>query len=101
MLMRKNLNVMTLVLLIVSLLLELACLWLDVSRDLYRIIVVRYIFALALGVWLAFNYNKISYKWLVPLSGLSVIYIRSEEHTSELQSRGHLVCRLMLEHKKS
>jgi len=75
MLMRKNLNVMTLVLLIVSLLLELACLWLDVSRDLYRIIVVRYIFALALGVWLAFNYNKISYKWLVPLSGLSVIYI--------------------------
>src|SRR5690625_3780381 len=26
--------------------------------------------------------------------------IRSEEHTSELQSRGHLVCRLLLEKKK-
>src|SRR5690625_5987789 len=26
---------------------------------------------------------------------------RSEEHTSELQSRGHLVCRLLLETKKS
>src|SRR5690625_508592 len=26
---------------------------------------------------------------------------RSEEHTSELQSRGHLVCRLLLEKKKS
>src|SRR5690625_4708896 len=26
-------------------------------------------------------------------------YIRSEEHTSELQSRGHLVCRLLLEKK--
>src|SRR5690625_5019905 len=28
------------------------------------------------------------------------IYNRSEEHTSELQSRGHLVCRLLLEKKK-
>src|SRR5207253_8067695 len=26
---------------------------------------------------------------------------RSEEHTSELQSRGHLVCRLLLEKKKT
>src|SRR5690625_598243 len=28
-------------------------------------------------------------------------YGRSEEHTSELQSRGHLVCRLLLEKKKN
>src|SRR5437870_8491397 len=28
------------------------------------------------------------------------ISLRSEEHTSELQSRGHLVCRLLLEKKK-
>src|SRR5690625_2062556 len=27
------------------------------------------------------------------------VYVRSEEHTSELQSRGHLVCRLLLENK--
>src|SRR5690625_2556119 len=27
-------------------------------------------------------------------------YLRSEEHTSELQSRGHLVCRLLLEKQK-
>src|SRR5690625_6631105 len=27
--------------------------------------------------------------------------LRSEEHTSELQSRGHLVCRLPLEKKKT
>src|SRR5439155_16127501 len=26
-------------------------------------------------------------------------YVRSEEHTSELQSRGHLVCRLLREKK--
>src|SRR5437660_5075511 len=30
----------------------------------------------------------------------SVLLTRSEEHTSELQSRGHLVCRLLLEKKK-
>src|SRR5690625_6527796 len=28
-------------------------------------------------------------------------FCRSEEHTSELQSRGHLVCRLLLEKKKT
>src|SRR3989442_3169499 len=30
----------------------------------------------------------------------SVVVLRSEEHTSELQSRPHLVCRLLLEKKK-
>src|SRR5207253_6831214 len=30
-------------------------------------------------------------------TGARVIESRSEEHTSELQSRGHLVCRLLLE----
>src|SRR5690625_4942897 len=30
-----------------------------------------------------------------------IILIRSEEHTSELQSRGHLVCRLLLEKNKN
>src|SRR3712207_7314578 len=32
--------------------------------------------------------------------GLSVVCLRSEEHTSELQSRQYLVCRLLLEKKK-
>src|SRR5690625_6645963 len=31
----------------------------------------------------------------------SALLGRSEEHTSELQSRGHLVCRLLLEKKKN
>src|SRR5690625_3275902 len=31
---------------------------------------------------------------------LQRLQARSEEHTSELQSRGHLVCRLLLEKKK-
>src|SRR5690625_5858103 len=40
---------------------------------------------------------------ILAASGLSFLGIgaqpRSEEHTSELQSRGHLVCRLLLEKK--
>src|SRR3989442_7504429 len=39
----------------------------------------------------AFSYNPIAFR---------VQVIRSEEHTSELQSRPHLVCRLLLEKKK-
>src|SRR5690625_6793303 len=35
-----------------------------------------------------------------PEDGLDTRKPRSEEHTSELQSRGHLVCRLLLEKKK-
>src|SRR5207253_11472782 len=31
----------------------------------------------------------------------STALLRSEEHTSELQSRGHLVCRLLLEKKNT
>src|SRR5690625_6680691 len=31
---------------------------------------------------------------------MDLLFKRSEEHTSELQSRGHLVCRLLLEKKK-
>src|SRR2546422_3618604 len=34
------------------------------------------------------------------LSAVMLTYPRSEEHTSELQSRLHLVCRLLLEKKK-
>src|SRR5690625_6631620 len=44
----------------------------------------------------ATNYNGFNL-----ISGtVNQLYYRSEEHTSELQSRGHLVCRLLLEKKK-
>src|SRR6266498_5013541 len=33
------------------------------------------------------------------LAGIDLVRTRSEEHTSELQSRPHLVCRLLLEKK--
>src|SRR6267143_7279835 len=40
--------------------------------------------------------------WIAVLSSLNVAaqQARSEEHTSELQSQFHLVCRLLLEKKK-
>src|SRR5690554_7068377 len=37
------------------------------------------------------------WQWRIPLQHRT----RSEEHTSELQSRPHLVCRLLLEKKKT
>src|SRR2546422_2913998 len=37
-------------------------------------------------------------EWTVPVGDAQA---RSEEHTSELQSRLHLVCRLLLEKKKA
>src|SRR5690625_6452389 len=45
---------------------------------LHGILILLGVIAIAYGYWLG----------------------RSEEHTSELQSRGHLVCRLLLEKKK-
>src|SRR5436305_11117759 len=39
--------------------------------------------------------------WGYPLSLEGSAPSRSEEHTSELQSRPHLVCRLLLEKKKN
>src|SRR5690625_6837287 len=53
--------------------------------------------------------NAISHHWftLFRAKGLADSHIlevphpRSEEHTSELQSRGHLVCRLLLEKKNT
>src|SRR5207253_11516273 len=38
--------------------------------------------------------------WSSSCTSLRSHRLRSEEHTSELQSRGHLVCRLLLEKKK-
>src|SRR5258708_7986304 len=38
--------------------------------------------------------------FFAPLAGPDAALARSEEHTSELQSPDHLVCRLLLEKKK-
>src|SRR5258708_18870784 len=49
-------------------------------------LIVRWGLLALLGLW--------SWKALL-------LYVRSEEHTSELQSPDHLVCRLLLEKKKT
>src|SRR5690606_41612437 len=45
--------------------------------------------------------STISINWILFLFGSTIISRRSEEHTSELQSRENLVCRLLLEKKKT
>src|SRR5688572_31566325 len=37
----------------------------------------------------------------VPFGLIGIVEVRSEEHTSELQSQSNLVCRLLLEKKKN
>src|SRR5690625_6765990 len=40
--------------------------------------------------------STVAFSAIGTLVGLQSLLTRSEEHTSELQSRGHLVCRLLL-----
>src|SRR5690625_6036045 len=54
----------------------------------------EFILLLAAPIMLAYSYFRYVF------SGIEHTEVRSEEHTSELQSRGHLVCRLLLEKKK-
>src|SRR3712207_8431850 len=45
------------------------------------------------------SFGKVRASW-AEVGGDTDPYMRSEEHTSELQSRQYLVCRLLLEKKK-
>src|SRR2546430_3717137 len=45
--------------------------------------------------------SKIPHAHLLSCPTLAGTFVRSEEHTSELQSQSNLVCRLLLEKKKS
>src|SRR5690606_40409879 len=61
----------------------------------------RFFFALIAGILLAY-----AFQWIMTCISLATgatalkAATRSEEHTSELQSRENLVCRLLLEKKK-
>src|SRR5690625_6140704 len=44
--------------------------------------------------------RRTEFRLTLPDGSMKFSTSRSEEHTSELQSRGHLVCRLLLEKKK-
>ncbi|MCD2136739.1 acyltransferase family protein [Salinicoccus halitifaciens] len=75
MVLKKNLTAGVIALFFISILVDAICMMMDVPGSVYRIIVVRYIFALVLGVWLALNTKNINYKWLIPLAILSAVYI--------------------------
>src|SRR5207253_7648969 len=47
-----------------------------------------------------YNVHRSATSGFAPSAANRIGQSRSEEHTSELQSRGHLVCRLLLEKKK-
>src|SRR2546422_4867610 len=47
------------------------------------------------------NYSVVMRKLETLIPSIDDLKLRSEEHTSELQSRLHLVCRLLLEKKKN
>src|SRR5690348_17445015 len=51
----------------------------------------------SIGGWKGINESDMI---LMPEANTAIIDPRSEEHTSELQSPVHLVCRLLLEKKK-
>src|SRR6266508_6535509 len=51
-------------------------------------------------IWRGWPIEKLLLFFAGHLEGGQPALDRSEEHTSELQSRGHLVCRLLLEKKK-
>src|SRR3712207_7889091 len=56
--------------------------------------------AIATGVALAAQWNRAADEIGALTPGALLASGRSEEHTSELQSRQYLVCRLLLEKKK-
>src|SRR5256886_10175457 len=47
-----------------------------------------------------FGTGRFVHNYSTPLCGVARSELRSEEHTSELQSQSNLVCRLLLEKKK-
>src|SRR3712207_9025203 len=63
---------------------------LEIAGVVFRMYPKRTFVGLALFTGQAFLYNAIFFTYALVLT-------RSEEHTSELQSRQYLVCRLLLE----
>src|SRR5690554_7129606 len=65
-------------------------------RNIKTSFVPLYFLVLLLAGFIYAIYNRYKYDGLAELILGIYLVIRSEEHTSELQSRPHLVCRLLL-----
>src|SRR3712207_7780160 len=57
-------------------------------------------FAAAFAMALNTTFQALVSRSVISSGGAKALFERSEEHTSELQSRQYLVCRLLLEKKK-
>src|SRR5690606_40034905 len=55
---------------------------------------------IAMLIGFSTRWRFVNYLWALPGRIMERMPVRSEEHTSELQSRENLVCRLLLEKKK-
>src|SRR5690625_6815288 len=79
----------------------------DITSLVKAVVLIANVLPVFTGFWLAlyFTNTSLAAHWdtlLLTLIGSTLVMagaLRSEEHTSELQSRGHLVCRLLLEKK--
>src|SRR5690625_6601710 len=80
---------------LVTILLIIACTDIAMALD-YFIIHMNVLFVIIYGL---FFYARTRRPFFTALYTF-ICALRSEEHTSELQSRGHLVCRLLLAKKK-
>src|SRR2546422_4038825 len=71
------------------------------STSAASLVTVAYSITPGVNVWSAISGGAYELDGIWGSSGTDLFAVRSEEHTSELQSRLHLVCRLLLEKKKT
>src|SRR5690625_1541988 len=67
------------------------------TGDIFNLFVTFEVMLLASYVLITLGGSRPQFKESLKYIAINVVSSRSEEHTSELQSRGHLVCRLLLE----
>ncbi|OJF94722.1 acyltransferase [Alkalibacterium sp. 20] len=72
---KKQPTKMMVVLFFVSLLIDLSSTWLDMSDELYRILIIRHVFSVTLGIWYALVKPKLKVRWLVLPAAFSLGYI--------------------------
>lgn len=72
---KKRPTRMMIVLFFVSLLIDLGSYWIDISGSLYRLLIIRHLFALTLGIWYALRKSKIKLRWLLVPAAVSLVYI--------------------------
>jgi peptidoglycan/LPS O-acetylase OafA/YrhL len=72
---KKQPTKMMILLFFVSLLIDLASFWLNISGSLYRILIIRHLFSVTLGIWYALEKSTIKLKWLVIPAAASLAYI--------------------------